>query len=415
MALKYPLNDETDRYPGFITFTPIIEKYVDAAAAVDRVLSQVNQHELANGPKTYQPTQSTDGADPRQEALRGRGGTTPQTVPAMPNTNQKAAAAELDAFGGAGPTVIPGVGIETKSVPASAWARPSAKQQAVTGAQSQKPIVGTKSSIPSETPDQWLRRVNLRSGTGVPITPNGPGTPSARSSASGSSITLYLPQSINVADRANYDMQVNLGPIGAAGLASLQSGDKVTSALYKAFEEGGKGLIQLIKNPGGMRSDLAALAATRLADRMLPGPAGDVGRLATGVTVNPNTRTLFRNVAIRTFAFQFKMIASSADEARAIQSIIQTFREELYPEAIIEGTLNVPIGYKFPNKFRIQMRYNGKDTGIHFLDSHLMGVSAVYNPSSMGWHVDGMPSEVDLSLEFGEPRTLHKQDIQGGY
>lgn len=413
MALQYPLNEETDRYPGWITFTPIIEKYVDASSAVDRVLSQINQHEASAGPQTYQPTQATDGADPRQEALRGKGGTA--SVPAMPNTNQKAAAAELDAFGGAGPTVIPGVGIETKSIPAAAWARPSAKQQAVTGAQSQKPIKGTSTSIPAETPEQWFKRVNLRSGTGVPITPNGPGTPAARSGVVGSAITLYLPQSINVADRANYDMQVNLGPIGAAGLNALQSGEKVTGALYKAFEEGGKGMIQLLKNPGGMRQDLAGLAATRLADRMLPGSAGDVARLATGVTVNPNTRTLFRNVAIRTFAFQFKLIASSAAEARAIQSIIQTFREELYPEAIIEGTLNVPIGYKFPNKFKIQMRYNGQDPGIHFLDSHLLGVNAVYNPSSMGWHVNGMPSEVDLSLEFGEPRTLHKQDIQGGY
>ena len=56
------------------------------------------------------------------------------------------------------------------------------------------------------------------------------------------------------------------------------------------------------------------------------------------VTVNPNTRSLFKNVAIREFAFQFKFIAKSKKEADEVRKIIKFFRTELYPEALTVGT-----------------------------------------------------------------------------
>jgi alkylated DNA repair dioxygenase AlkB len=61
------------------------------------------------------------------------------------------------------------------------------------------------------------------------------------------------------------------------------------------------------------------------------------------------------------------------------------------------------------------MSYKGNRVGTKFLDSNLKAVNVVYNPSSMGWHADGKPSEVDLTLSFGEPRTLDAQDIRDGF
>ena len=61
------------------------------------------------------------------------------------------------------------------------------------------------------------------------------------------------------------------------------------------------------------------------------------------------------------------------------------------------------------------MTYNGKPVATKFLDSNLISVQTTYNPSSMGWHVDGKPSEVDLTLNFGEPRALSKRDIEDGF
>ena len=85
----------------------------------------------------------------------------------------------------------------------------------------------------------------------------------------------------------------------------------------------------------------------------------------------------------------------------------------MYPQIIEDAGL--PLGYYYPNKFRILLSYNGQRVATKFLDSNLKNVNVVYNPSSMGWHVNGKPSEVDLTLSFGEPRTLSKKDIQAGY
>ena len=226
-------------------------------------------------------------------------------------------------------------------------------------------------------------------------------------------VTLYLPQAINVSDQVSYE-RIDLGTIGAVGAAALKSGKSLLASAYDAGSETGKSMMDFITNPSGMRSELASLAAVRLAPG---GVASGATKSVLGVTVNPNTKSLFRGVELRTFGFTFKMIASSAAEAQSIEDIVKAFRTELYPETINANPefFNVPIGYHFPNKYRITMMYNGKVLPIKFLDSNLISVQTTYNPSSMGWHADGKPSEVDLALTFGEPRTLSKQDITAGY
>ena len=43
--------------------------------------------------------------------------------------------------------------------------------------------------------------------------------------------------------------------------------------------------------------------------------------------------------------------------------------------------------------------------------SYLRSVSTTYNPSSMTFHPDGKPNEIDMTLSFVEHRTLHRGDI----
>jgi hypothetical protein len=226
-------------------------------------------------------------------------------------------------------------------------------------------------------------------------------------------VTLYLPQAIVVADQVNYE-RINLGIIGASALTALQSGKSVTEAISGALAEAGRSASDFLTNRTGLGTQLAGLAAVRLAETVGNDTFRGVSRAAFGVAVNPNTKSLFNSVELRTFSFSFKMIASSAAEANAIENIIYTFRKEVYPREIL-GPQNVSVGYIFPNKFRIRMTYNGKPVATKFLDSNLISVQTTYNPSSMGWHVDGKPSEVDLTLNFGEPRALSKKDIEAGY
>ena len=48
-------------------------------------------------------------------------------------------------------------------------------------------------------------------------------------------------------------------------------------------------------------------------------------------------------------------------------------------------------------------------------DCYLRSVSTNYNPSSMAFHPDGRPVEIDLSLSFVEEVTVNRKDIEEGY
>ena len=229
-------------------------------------------------------------------------------------------------------------------------------------------------------------------------------------------VTLYLPQSIQYNDILTYEA-LPLGAIGAIGQAGIRSGQDAASALYSGGKEAVTSMIDLIT---GKSTDqrAARLAAGRLAEALPIGSAG-AGAVQSGfgVTVNPNTINLFRSVSLREFNFTFKLIASSLREAEAIRDIIKFFRISAYPDTINFDTegLNVPIGYEFPDKFQIEMRYNNNNIGLQILPSILRAVQVTYNPSSMGWHKEGHASEVDLTLAFGEERTLNRKDIHDGY
>lgn len=232
-------------------------------------------------------------------------------------------------------------------------------------------------------------------------------------------VQLYLPQQLQFNDMLQYDGNMNLGPIGAIGLAGLQQGQNAGTALYRGASQAVTSMVDLLK--GDATSQRAArLAATRLAETL---PIGEAGAGAVksgfGVTVNPNTINLFKSVGLREFQFTFKLIASSYQESIAIENIIKFFRTTAYPDTInfddATGGFSVPIGYEFPDKFEITMTYNNKQVGLKFLPSVLRNIQITYNPGSMGWHREGHASEVDLTVTFGEERTLTKNDIFKGY
>ena len=222
-------------------------------------------------------------------------------------------------------------------------------------------------------------------------------------------VILYLPQAIQFNDGMEYDNNVQLGVFGAAGEAAINAGQGTTEAIAQIVAEGVSSFTDLFKQMP--TQDLARLALTR-ATQKIP-VLGDVVSSATRVAVNPNRRTLFRGVRPREFTFNFKMIASSPQEARDIESIIKFFRREMHPASIPIG--NISAGYKYPNPFRIDMKYNGKRVGPQMLNSYLVNLQTTYNPGSMGFHIDGMPSEVDVQMMFFEERAIEQSDVVQGY
>ena len=219
-------------------------------------------------------------------------------------------------------------------------------------------------------------------------------------------IQLYLPQAINFRDGVAYQ-DVQLGAIGANIERSIQSGTGLGKAAFDAVVNEGSGLIDGLVN--GITGDAGALAGLKVASKVSDTAANAVSS-ATRVALNPNSRTLFQSVPIRSFTFQFKLVPNNAREVTRIESIIKKFREALYPEEI--GFDQIALGYKFPDPFEIKMYYNDEEIFTRILPSYLRDVSVTYNSQGMGFYRDGGFTDAEISLTFTEMRPLNKTDVR---
>lgn len=226
-----------------------------------------------------------------------------------------------------------------------------------------------------------------------------------------SSISLYLPLGLAFRDNVTYE---NFD-LGAAG-ASMEAGLGFAESMVK-------GLGSFVSNlTSGDNGDLAKLAGVQLASQFgsFGAEAQAASKLAGGVTLNPNSRILFKQPNIREFTFAFKMIAKSKKEAREINEIIKLLRTELYPDEITAnvGDASISLGYKFPNKFNIAFEYDGdKIPGLAKIKPcYLRDVSTTFNASQMAMHEDGNFMEVDMTLSFQETKALVRKDVsEGGF
>ena len=232
-------------------------------------------------------------------------------------------------------------------------------------------------------------------------------------------VSLYLPRAIQIQDTVTYDNAFQLGLIGGAVERALDGGSNVVGAIAGSIAREVVGLGNTFlggENARGMSREAAGILSGKLASavpKVGTGVGGAV-RSATGLTTNPNTRAIFKDVPIRNFSFAFQLIPTSQNEAIVVEKIIKRFRTELYPTALQAGGVN--IGYRFPNRFQIKVKYNNREIeGIKFLPVYLQSFNATYNSASGGMHSDGRFSAVDISLTFSETRAITKKDVEGGY
>jgi len=227
-----------------------------------------------------------------------------------------------------------------------------------------------------------------------------------------SAIALFLPASLVYNDNVAYS-DVNLGSKGLTAIGGMNAGKSITGSLAKGVAEGVENIFNLLS--GQLSGQAAQLAAARAA-QFIPGEglkgAASIG-LQTGL--NPGTRILFEKPNIRQFTFQFKLIPTSEQEANTIQQIIKEFRYQMYPREI--DIKNIPIGYEFPNTYRISFKFAGGTLKIPKIQfCYLRDVQVTYNGGTGGvFFYDGQPTEVDLTLIFSEYRPLSKRDIEAGF
>ena len=208
--------------------------------------------------------------------------------------------------------------------------------------------------------------------------------------------TLYLPASVQIADKVEYE-NAELGALG--GLAA--GGKPVVPSETSDF--------------GSIASLITSQAVSAFSTR-----AGQVARARTKTAPNPNTRALFKQVSLRTFQFSFKLIPTSESEALQIPRIIKYFRRQMYPKDI-EANFGdgISLGYNFPDKFQIEMFYEVQELASKIAPSYLQDVLTNYNPTNQTFFKrrDGTAyfSEIDLNLTFTEARTLSQKSIDEGY
>ena len=204
-----------------------------------------------------------------------------------------------------------------------------------------------------------------------------------------------------------------MGAGGATALGALNSGESIGSALGKGISEGMESIFNLTK--GTLSQEAAKVAASRISSKLPAGYAA-AGSSALQTGLNPGTRLLFDQPTMRSFSFSFKLIPTSSQEAARIKEIIENLRFQLYPREI-DLNPGIPIGYEFPNIFRIEFAFTGGTLQIPKIQyCYLKDVQAAYNATSGGvFYEDGYPTEVDLNLTFLEYRALSKRDIEAGF
>jgi len=290
------------------------------------------------------------------------------------SVNDEAQAASLDPFGGAG--------------------EPTKVEVAKAQAQADRDLISKE--ITETQKEMGSKKTDLR----------------AYRDLSRPAIQLFFPPQLQYNDAVNYN-SANLGAGGMTALAGLNSGQSIGSALASGLSEGMESIFNLSK--GTLSQEAAKVAASRISSKLPAGYAA-AGSTALQTGLNPGTRLLFDQPQMRSFAFSFKLIPTSPQEADVIRKIVENFRFQMYPREI-DLTPGIPIGYEFPNIYRIEFAFTGGSLRIPKIQyCYLKDVQAAYNSTSGGvFFEDGHPTEIDLNLTFLEYRALSKRDIEAGF
>lgn len=241
----------------------------------------------------------------------------------------------------------------------------------------------------------------------------------------GKQVRLYMPVAFTSSDTIQYE-NPSLGLMGATVENLLNAGsDKVASAVLDRMSQGVEGIKELLGVSGSSGASAGAarvlskgtLAKLSTKGNLLGGTAEAIGSAAR-VTINPNIRTVFRGVTIRTFTFDFKFISKSQYESEMIESIIKRFRVHAHPETESLGADDILVDalYNFPDMFTIDVMFDdgniSRRIGPRLKKCYLSAIRTTYNATSMAFHEDGRPVEVDLSLTFMEEIPLDKKDVR---
>jgi len=215
-----------------------------------------------------------------------------------------------------------------------------------------------------------------------------------------STIQIQMPPTIEVSHKVNYaDTEIGLIVAGllAAGNAINQDNinSKETAArVASAVAAEGSRLVANVAEGLGVTGAKAAL------------------ELGKGRVTNNRTELKFEGIDRRAFAFTFRMLPKSSEEAQIIKEIVTLFRYHAMPEFPVEGGVGGRT-MEVPSTFDISY-VPGRH--LHRIDEcALESVQVKYGGERTQFFVDDQPVETELTLQFRELGIITKEKIAEGF
>ena len=178
----------------------------------------------------------------------------------------------------------------------------------------------------------------------------------------------------------------------------------------------GAGIDEIMKalDSQGKDSDVKGVGASIIANIALnKAPGGAVAGAALGLAANPKKEQVFKGVDFRTFQFDYQFFPRSADEAKNVLEIIKTFKYHMHPEFKDEYNFI----YLYPSEFDIMYYQNGvENLNIHRHTSCVLTEMNVnYTPNgTFTTFPNGMPTQINVTMNFRELALLTKDKVQDG-
>ena len=231
------------------------------------------------------------------------------------------------------------------------------------------------------------------------------------------SVALYLPPAISNDMSAQY----NDSETGIAGFLALSGYDiakNVADQDYVAAQA------QLF----GVAGQVVLEAIKRVSFATVEGLSRSEGLEKSfnkifGSTLNPYIEVTYGSIGMRTFNYTFRFAPKSEKETKEVQAIIQLFRFHMVPE--MKDTQHRYL--TLPSTFDIHYMYQSTTAGglkrakenpfyNKIATCVLKGCDVNYTPNSqIESFADGAPTQIEMSLVFGETEMLTKQKINDGF
>lgn len=220
----------------------------------------------------------------------------------------------------------------------------------------------------------------------------------------GSKINIFLPcpGGITFADSGSY------GEISKDRFLSKLTQNNVNAAAKKAGEGGN--VIDTLKKEAASKLEKASSQDAVAALSSAMGP--DIGQqiqFGNKVIMDPRINTAFTGNGLRTFSFEFKMIATSQQESMTVKDIYNAFRRNIY--ASRAGLITL----RYPPVWEIKFLKGDKTLNQYIPKIHkcyLTSVNTAFNSENNSWRVDTAPLSVDISISFQEQKVLTREDIE---